>query len=104
MDYKQLYNANNSKYTPRVIILPKDQTGYCNILLNANISFLTTSYLDTTNFSSLYPLPNERESCDSGPEILVQLDITMLLAKLHDGVSLSSTHHMKKTVYSQYII
>lgn len=30
-------------YTPRVIILTKDQIDYCDIHLNANISFLSTS-------------------------------------------------------------
>lgn len=43
MDYKRLFNANNSMYTPRVIILPKDQIGYGDIHLNANISFLLKS-------------------------------------------------------------
>ena len=43
MDYKELFNADNSVYTPTVIILPKDQIGYCDIHLNANISFLSTS-------------------------------------------------------------
>lgn len=81
MDYKRLFNADNSMYTPRVIILPKDQIGYGDIHLNANISFLLKSYLDITNFSYLYPLSNKGESCVSGPEILLQADITMLLAK-----------------------
>lgn len=30
-------------YTPRVIILPRDQINYGDIHLNANISFLSTS-------------------------------------------------------------
>lgn len=42
-DYKQLFNVDNSMYAPRVIILLKDQIGCCDIYLNANISFLSTT-------------------------------------------------------------
>lgn len=36
-DYKQLFNVDDSIYTPRVIILLKDQIDCCDIHLNANI-------------------------------------------------------------------